>query len=154
MGPQSSGLPPLRNPNTLVGLSDLAALSYLHEPALLHNLKVRFVDLRLIYTYCGTDAVLTPPPAPSDAVPQGSVPIGCDLLKDPKLKLSLGSNGVSLCCQGIVLVAMNPYESLPVYGADLIHAYHGQDTRAMDPHVFAVAEEAYKQMSRFSDSER
>lgn len=55
MGPQSSGLPPLRNPNVLVGLNDLAALSYLHEPALLHNLKVRFTDLRLIYTYCGTE---------------------------------------------------------------------------------------------------
>lgn len=49
---------------------------------------------------------------------------------------------------------MNPYESLPVYGVDIINAYHGQDTRDMDPHIFAVAEEAYKQMSRFSDSER
>lgn len=39
----------------LVGLNDLAALSYLDEPALLHNLKVRFTDFRLIYTYCGNE---------------------------------------------------------------------------------------------------
>ncbi|NXG31194.1 MYO5C protein, partial [Dromaius novaehollandiae] len=30
-------LPPLRNPDILVGENDLTALSYLHEPAVLHN---------------------------------------------------------------------------------------------------------------------
>lgn len=50
-------------------------------------------------------------------------------------------------------MAINPYESLPIYGADIISAYHGQNTRDMDPHIFAVAEEAYKQMARFSNSE-
>ncbi|XP_029697392.1 unconventional myosin-Va-like [Takifugu rubripes] len=99
--PRTDSLPPLRNPNMRLGLNDLTALSYLDEPALLHNLKVRFTDFRLIYTYCG-----------------------------------------------IVLVAINPYESLPVYGVDIINAYHSGDTRDMDPHIFAVAEEAYKQMDR------
>lgn len=46
-------LPPLRNPDILVGENDLTALSYLHEPAVLHNLRVRFVDSKIIYTYCG-----------------------------------------------------------------------------------------------------
>ncbi|XP_075064119.1 unconventional myosin-Va isoform X9 [Mixophyes fleayi] len=94
-------LPPLRNPDILVGENDLTALSYLHEPAVLHNLKVRFIDSKLIYTYCG-----------------------------------------------IVLVAINPYEQLPIYGADIINAYSGQNMGDMDPHIFAVAEEAYKQMGR------
>lgn len=53
--PQTPGLPPLRNPNILEGLNDLTALSYLHEPALLHNLNVRFTESRLIYTYCGNE---------------------------------------------------------------------------------------------------
>uniref|UniRef100_A0A667Z492 Myosin VAb n=1 Tax=Myripristis murdjan TaxID=586833 RepID=A0A667Z492_9TELE len=99
--PQTNGLPPLRNPNILVGENDLTALSYLHEPAVLHNLKVRFIDSKLIYTYCG-----------------------------------------------IVLVAINPYESLHIYEADIISAYSGQNMGDMDPHIFAVAEEAYKQMAR------
>ncbi|XP_061452036.1 unconventional myosin-Va isoform X2 [Rhineura floridana] len=99
--PKSKELPPLRNPDILVGENDLTALSYLHEPAVLHNLKVRFIDSKLIYTYCG-----------------------------------------------IVLVAINPYEQLPIYGEDIINAYSGQNMGDMDPHIFAVAEEAYKQMAR------
>ncbi|NXY81164.1 MYO5C protein, partial [Alcedo cyanopectus] len=94
-------LPPLRNPDILVGENDLTALSYLHEPAVLHNLKVRFVESKLIYTY-----------------------------------------------SGIILVAMNPYKDLPIYGDAIIHAYSGQNMGDMDPHIFAVAEEAYKQMAR------
>ncbi|XP_060116286.1 unconventional myosin-Vc isoform X1 [Heteronotia binoei] len=94
-------LPPLRNPDILVGENDLTALSYLHEPAVLHNLKVRFVESKLIYTY-----------------------------------------------SGIILVAINPYKQLPIYGDAIIHAYSGQNMGDMDPHIFAVAEEAYKQMAR------
>lgn len=53
------------------------------------------------------------------------------------------------CVVGIVLVAINPYETLPIYGSDIINAYSGQNMGDMDPHIFAVAEEAYKQMARF-----
>ena len=49
---------------------------------------------------------------------------------------------------GIVLVAINPYEQLPIYDNDTIQAYSGQDMASMDPHIFAVAEEAFKRMSR------
>lgn len=46
-------LPPLRNPDILIGENDLTSLSYLHEPAVLYNLKVRFCNQNAIYTYCG-----------------------------------------------------------------------------------------------------
>ena len=49
----SADLPPLRNPDILVGENDLTSLSYLHEPAVLHNLQIRFVERNAIYTYCG-----------------------------------------------------------------------------------------------------
>ncbi|XP_056095174.1 unconventional myosin-Va isoform X1 [Rhinichthys klamathensis goyatoka] len=101
LDPKSGVLPHLRNPDILVGENDLTALSYLHEPAVLLNLRVRFTDSKLIYTYCG-----------------------------------------------IILVAINPYESLPIYGSDIINAYSGQNMGDMDPHIFAVSEEAYKQMAR------
>ncbi|XP_070599668.1 unconventional myosin-Vb isoform X1 [Erythrolamprus reginae] len=99
--PKENKFPFLRNPDILVGENDLTALSYLHEPAVLHNLKIRFLESNHIYTYCG-----------------------------------------------IVLVAINPYEQLPIYGQDVIYAYSGQNMGDMDPHIFAVAEEAYKQMAR------
>ncbi|KAM8854096.1 unconventional myosin-Vb [Synchiropus picturatus] len=98
---KSHPLPFLRNPDILVGENDLTALSYLHEPAVLHNLRVRFLESNHIYTYCG-----------------------------------------------IVLVAINPYEQLQIYGEEVINAYSGQNMGDMDPHIFAVAEEAFKQMAR------
>ncbi|XP_072517689.1 unconventional myosin-Vb isoform X2 [Salminus brasiliensis] len=101
IGPKDNQLPFLRNPDILVGENDLTALSYLHEPAVLHNLKVRFLESNHIYTYCG-----------------------------------------------IVLVAINPYEQLQIYGEEVINAYSGQNMGDMNPHIFAVAEEAYKQMAR------
>ncbi|XP_078577048.1 unconventional myosin-Va-like isoform X7 [Branchiostoma floridae x Branchiostoma japonicum] len=94
-------LPPLRNPDILVGQNDLTSLSYLHEPAVLYNLQVRFLQNNAIYTYCG-----------------------------------------------IVLVAINPYEQLPLYGNEMVMAYTGQDMGQMDPHIYAVAEEAFRQMQR------
>uniref|UniRef100_A0A4W5QBV4 Methyl-CpG binding domain protein 3b n=1 Tax=Hucho hucho TaxID=62062 RepID=A0A4W5QBV4_9TELE len=96
-----SGLPPLANPDILEGENDLTALSFLHEPAVLHNLRVRFLDYSSIYTYCG-----------------------------------------------IVLVALNPYDQLPIYGEEVIDAYSGQDMADMEPHIFSVAEEAYRTMTR------
>ncbi|XP_055073838.2 unconventional myosin-Va [Misgurnus anguillicaudatus] len=96
-----AGLPPLGNPDILEGENDLTALTFLHEPAVLHNLRVRFLDYSSIYTYCG-----------------------------------------------IVLVALNPYEQLPIYGEEVIDAYSGQDMADMEPHIFSVAEESYRTMIR------
>ena len=50
---------------------------------------------------------------------------------------------------GIVLVAINPYQNLPIYDNDTIHAYSGQDMLHMDPHIFAVAEEGFKRLAKY-----
>jgi len=98
---EDTDLPPLRNPDILIGENDLTSLSYLHEPAVLHNLTVRFVEREQIYTYCG-----------------------------------------------IVLVAINPYKALDIYDNDTIFAYRGQNMGDLDPHIYAVSEEAFKLMER------
>ncbi|KAF6027869.1 MYO5A [Bugula neritina] len=54
---------------------------------------------------------------------------------------------------GIVLVAINPYDDLPIYGNEIVQAYNGQDSNNLDPHIYAVAEEAFKQMSRFEQNQ-
>ncbi|WKY09050.1 hypothetical protein Q1695_001862 [Nippostrongylus brasiliensis] len=98
-------LPFLRNPSILVGKDDLTSLSYLHEPAVLHNLQVRFIEREAIYTYCG-----------------------------------------------IVLVAINPYAECPhLYGEEVIQVYRGvgKQVRELDPHIYAVAEEAFYDLVEF-----
>lgn len=50
-------------------------------------------------------------------------------------------------------MAINPYEQLQIYGEEVINAYSGQNMGDMDPHIFAVAEEAYKQMARSDQSQ-
>lgn len=96
----NTDLPPLRNPDILLGENNLTSLSFLHEPAVLYNLQIRF-QRHCIYTYCG-----------------------------------------------IVLVAFNPYNELPIYGNDTIWAYRGQAMGDLEPHIFAVAEEAYTKLER------
>uniref|UniRef100_A0A1A9X3S5 Myosin motor domain-containing protein n=1 Tax=Glossina brevipalpis TaxID=37001 RepID=A0A1A9X3S5_9MUSC len=96
-----SDLPPLRNPAILIGQDDLTSLSYLHEAGVLHNLKVRFCERQIIYTYCG-----------------------------------------------IILVAINPYADLPLYGPSIIRAYRGRAMGELEPHIFALAEDAYARLER------
>ena len=45
--------PFLCNPEILLGANDLTTLSYLHEPAVLHSLQLRYEQSAMIYTYCG-----------------------------------------------------------------------------------------------------
>lgn len=68
------------------------------------------------------------------------------------IRISLASFFFFTPLPGIVLVAINPYEQLPIYGEDIINAYSGQNMGDMDPHIFAVAEEAYKQMARLVEA--
>eukprot|EP00127_Corallochytrium_limacisporum_P002979 Clim_evm26s144 gene=Clim_evmTU26s144 len=49
---------------------------------------------------------------------------------------------------GIVLVAVNPFTRLNIYGTDFIQKYVNQPFRSQKPHVYAVAEEAYRCMVR------
>ena len=49
---------------------------------------------------------------------------------------------------GIVLIAINPYQEVPLYAEELSRAYSQLDAGGtMDPHVFAVAEEARRRMA-------
>ncbi|KAJ3095982.1 Myosin type-2 heavy chain 1 [Phlyctochytrium planicorne] len=93
-------LPPLKNPPILEGIDDLANLSYLHEPAVLHNIRLRYQQEQ-IYTY-----------------------------------------------SGIVLIAMNPFARLALYSQDIMREYSGKRRGDLEPHLFAVAEEAYRSMIR------
>ncbi|KAJ1848505.1 Myosin type-2 heavy chain 1, partial [Coemansia sp. RSA 2703] len=90
-------LPPLSNPAMLDGAADLTTLSYLHEAAVLHNLRRRY-EQRQIYTY-----------------------------------------------SGVVLVALNPFAAVDAYSGEWMARYAG-GRGGEAPHVFAIAENAYRGM--------
>ena len=43
-------------------------------------------------------------------------------------------------------------QDLPIYDSDTVWAYRGQAMGDLDPHIFAVAEEAYTKMERYCNS--
>ncbi|KAJ1512880.1 Myosin type-2 heavy chain 1 [Coelomomyces lativittatus] len=49
---------------------------------------------------------------------------------------------------GIVLIAMNPFQKVQLYSQDLVRAYSGKRRGELEPHLFAVAEDAFRGMLR------
>ncbi|KAL0688646.1 hypothetical protein Bca4012_088323 [Brassica carinata] len=86
------------NPDVLEGVDDLIQLSYLNEPSVLYNLRVRYSQ-DLIYSKAGP-----------------------------------------------VLIAVNPFKNVQIYGNDIRSAY--QKKALVAPHVYAVADAAFDEMMR------
>jgi myosin-5 len=55
---------------------------------------------------------------------------------------------------GSILIAVNPFASLPhMYGAHMMEQYKGLALGELSPHVYAIADSAYKQMRKDSKSQ-
>lgn len=49
---------------------------------------------------------------------------------------------------GIVLIATNPFARVPLYEPEIIQKYSGTRRGDLEPHLFAIAEDAYRCMIR------
>jgi myosin V len=49
---------------------------------------------------------------------------------------------------GIVLIAVNPFQRVSLYGPDAIQSYTTKSKMELDPHLFAIAQEAHVRMRK------
>jgi myosin-5 len=47
-----------------------------------------------------------------------------------------------------VLIAVNPFQRVTLYGPEIIQAYSGRKRGELEPHLFAIAEDAYTAMRK------
>lgn len=45
---------------------------------------------------------------------------------------------------GTILISINPYKLLPIYASNTVQRYVGKRIGAVSPHIFALAEAAYR----------
>ena len=140
-----------------VDREDMVTLNYLHEPGVLHNLKSRY-GLDEIYTYTGNILIavrlslLDPRPLASRARPASSDI--SNLLHSPRLQSSLERNSsprASHLCPAPTPPhdppQVNPFQRLPhLYDHHMMDQYQGTALGELSPHVFAIAEVAFRTM--------
>ncbi|CAG8544082.1 27163_t:CDS:10 [Dentiscutata erythropus] len=70
------------------------------------------------------------------------------LRNPPMLEAVDDLTSLSYLNEPAVLIAMNPFQSVNLYSQDIINAYSGKRRGELEPHVFAIAEDAYRCMIR------
>lgn len=54
---------------------------------------------------------------------------------------------------GHVLISVNPFRLLPIYTDEVLYSYRGKNRLEMPPHVYAIAEGAYKKMTGYGENQ-
>ena len=54
---------------------------------------------------------------------------------------------------GSILVAVNPYQILPIYTAEQIKLYKDRKIGELPPHIFAIGDNSYTHMNRYGQDQ-
>ena len=127
-----------------IGVDDMIAIDDLNERTLLENVRVRFAS-DVIYTYTGR-CDLRVGRIIVILVRDRCVLAVC--LFEPGAHLFVFSVVVKNTILCSILVAVNPYQKLPLYTNKLLQLYASADVdqRSLPPHVFAVASAVYRRL--------
>ena len=107
------------HPTSIQGVEDMISLGDLHEAGILRNLLIRYNE-NVIYV-------------------------------SPASLCLVFVNRIDLCqtYTGSILVAVNPYQILPIYTVEQIKLYKDRKIGELPPHIFAIGDNAYNNMKRY-----
>ena len=111
------------------GVEDMISLGDLHEAGILRNLLIRYNE-NLIY--------LSKFPG---------------LYKDTRFALTTIHDITLQTYTGSILVAVNPYQILPIYTAEQIKLYKDRKIGELPPHIFAIGDNSYAHMNRYGQDQ-
>lgn len=121
------------------GVEDMISLGDLHEAGILRNLLIRYNE-NLIYVSSSAD---------DDEIKQ--------LIQQKVgrcMKPIHERNDVILqTYTGSILVAVNPYQILPIYTAEQIKLYKDRKIGELPPHIFAIGDNSYAHMNRYGQDQ-
>jgi myosin heavy subunit len=115
------------NSSIVGGVDDLIELTHLHEPAILHALRLRY-DSDIIYTSTGPILIAINPFKPMDLYSEA-------IMEEYRLQGEVGSGPV---------VEQTPSK----YNTPFKSTKKNTSSKRLSPHVYSTADDAYRQMIR------
>lgn len=112
----------------------MTKLAYLHEPSVLHNLALRYESNKIYVSFASSFLSIVHL-------------LSANLRADHWILqcMDLYNFIILQTYCGNILIAVNPFQALPyLYDTDMMEKYKGVPFGDLSPHVFAVAEVAYR----------
>lgn len=73
-----------------------------------------------------------------------------DILRNLQVRHSAGQIYTYI---GHVLISVNPYQDVGLYSDKILQSYRGRNRIEMPPHVYAIAETAFRQMADYNENQ-
>ncbi|EPZ35424.1 Myosin head, motor domain-containing protein [Rozella allomycis CSF55] len=76
-----------------------------------------------------------------------------NFLHEPGVLKYRYDQGMIYTYSGIVLIALNPFSRLDCYGEEVVQVYNGRSKGELEPHLYAIAEDAFSKLRRYNKNQ-